>query len=122
MKAGEALSAEVLDQYLSSTLELPTFELPADAIPEPDPHDDGPTVHVAPETMRTLANASADACRPSSPSYDPAIFSVTTRKCPAIEHDPWTQRFVWGVWTLAIALVVTLAVLVELGTSQRITP
>jgi hypothetical protein len=122
VKAGEALSAEVLDQYLSSTLELPKFELPSDAIPESDPHDDGPTVHVAPEKMRTLAIASAEACRPSAPSYDPAIFSVTTRKCVAIEPDAWTNRFVWAVWTLAIALVVTLAVLVELGASHRITP
>lgn len=122
MKAGEALSAEVLDQYLSSTLELPKLELPPDAIPDSDPHDDGPTVHVAPEKMRTLAVASAEPSRPSSPSYDPAIFSVTTRKCPAIAEDAWTKRFVWGVWTLAIALVVTLAVLVELGTSHRITP
>ncbi len=79
--------------------------------PPPDPHDDGPTVHVAHSQVRSLAVASVSA----RDDADADVHTMTTRRSPPIiivDRDTRMKRLTWAIWALAGVLLMWLGWLV----------
>jgi hypothetical protein len=96
----------VLDDYLDATLHIPSFEVPPEARP--------PFSAVRPDAC---PYAGDDDAPPTERT--PNLFSATTRRSPAIVRDREQQRCVYAIWAIAVALMVTLALLVHRGSAAR---
>jgi hypothetical protein len=99
----------VLDDYLDATLQIPSFEVPPEARP-------GARAGARDDAAADAADDDDDA---PPTERTPNLFSATTRRSPAIVRDREQRRVVYAIWAIAVALMVTLATLVQRGSVAR---